>query len=122
MFEKINNITISGGYFDQATTLDLLDSNQPLSIVYGRNGSGKTTIAKAIRQLVGKDSELPTEEGYVQYSVSTEEIISDEMKSSVFIFDEEFVRENVRMRGKGLETIVMMGEQVDLDIQITSVR
>ena len=41
MFEKINNITISGGYFDQATTLDLLDSNQPLSIVYGRNGSAK---------------------------------------------------------------------------------
>ena len=120
MFEKINNITISGGYFDQATTLDLLDSNQPLSIVYGRNGSGKTTIAKAIRQLAGKDSELPTEEGYVQYSVSTEAIISDEMKSSVFIFDEEFVRENVRMRGKGLETIVMMGEQVDLDTQIAN--
>lgn len=122
MFENVKKLTLSGGYFDQPTTLDLLDSNQPLSIIYGRNGSGKTTIAKAIRQLVGKDSELPTEEGYVQYSVSTEEIISDEMKSSVFIFDEEFVRENVRMRGKGLETIVMMGEQVDLDIQITNKR
>ena len=39
---------------------------------------------------------------------------------SVFIFDEEFVQENVRTKGKGLETIVMMGEQVDLDTQITT--
>lgn len=119
MFEDIRNITISGGFFDQPTTLDLLENNQPLSIIYGRNGSGKTTIAKAIRQLVGKDTEQPTEEGYVSYSVSTAAPILDEFKNSVFIFDEEFVRENVRMKGNGLETIVMMGEQVDLDIKIT---
>ena len=34
-----------------------------LSIIYGRNGSGKTSIAKAIRQLVGKDSK--PQEGYI---------------------------------------------------------
>ena len=50
---------------------------------------------------------------------SRESVIFDK-KNSVFIFDEVFVRENVRTKSKGLETIVMMGEQVDLDTQITS--
>lgn len=119
MFEDFKKITIKGGYFEQPTTLDLFKGSCHLSIVYGRNGSGKTTIAKAIRQLVGKDTEQSTEEGYVSYSVSSDEPILDDKKDSVFIFDEEFVRENIRTKGKGLETIVMMGEQVDLDTQIT---
>ena len=107
-----------GGYFENSTTLDLFKDSH-LSIIYGRNGSGKTTIAKAIRQLVGKDTEQPSEDGYVSYSVSCDVDNFDVKKDSVFIFDEEFVRENVRTKGKGLETIVMMGEQVDLDTQIT---
>lgn len=119
MFEELKNITIDGGYFEQSTQLNLFKKNQSLSIVYGRNGSGKTTIAKAIRQLVGKDTEQSTEEGYVSYSVSTNAVIPDDKKDSVFVFDEEFVRENIRTKGKGLETIVMMGEQVELDTQIT---
>jgi len=118
MFESLKNITIKGGYFEQPTKLDIFKDNHLLSIVYGRNGSGKTTIAKAIRQWAGKDTEQPTEEGYVSYSVSTDAPILDETKKSIFIFDEDFVRENVRTKGKGLETIVMMGEQVDLDTQI----
>lgn len=120
MFENFKKITITGGCFESSTTLDLFNDNkQCLSIVYGRNGSGKTTIAKAIRQLVNKDTELPTEEGYMAFTVSTEAIIPEDKKCSVFIFDEDFVRENVRTKGTGLETIVMMGEQVDLDTQIT---
>ena len=119
MFENLKNITIEGGYFENPTIFNLFSRESNLSIVYGRNGSGKTTIAKAIRQSVGKDTEQPTEEGYVSYSVSSDMDILDNKKDSVFIFDEEFVRENVRLKGKGLETIVMIGEQVDLDAQIT---
>lgn len=119
MFENLRNITIEGGYFEQPTTLTLFKEKQPLSIIYGRNGSGKTTIAKAIRQFIGKDVEQPNEEGYVLYSVSTDASILDDKKGSIFIFDEEFVRENVRTKGNGLETIVMMGEQIELDSQIT---
>lgn len=118
MFENLKKITITGGFFDKPTTLELFRNNQYLSIVYGRNGSGKTTVAKAVRQLAGKDSEQSTEEGHVTYTVSTDATISNDQKESIFIFDEEFVRENVRMKGKGLETIVMLGEQVDVDKQI----
>ena len=43
----------------------------------------------------------------------------EEIKDSIYVFDEDFVKENVKTKGKGLETIVMMGEQVDLDKQIS---
>lgn len=118
MFENFKSITIEGGYFETPTTLNLFKKSH-LSIIYGRNGSGKTTIAKSIRQLVGKDTEQPNEDGYTLYSVSSDGAIPEDKKDSVFIFDEEFVRLNVRTQGKGLETIVMMGEQVDLDAQMT---
>ena len=117
MFENFKNITIEGGYFENPTTLNLFKKSH-ISIIYRRNGSGKTTIAKSIRQLVGKDTEQPNEDGYTAFSVSSDSVIPEDKKDSVFIFDEEFVRLNVRTQGKGLETIVMMGEQVDLDTQM----
>ena len=120
MFENFKKIQIEGGYFEPSSGLDLFDSNQCLSIIYGRNGSGKTSIAKAIRQLVGKDSKPQEGEVAVPYIVTSGAVIPEEKKPSVFIFDEEFVQENVRTKGNGLETIVMMGEQVDLDTQITA--
>ena len=120
MFENLKKIQIEGGYFEPSSGLDLFDSNQCLSIIYGRNGSGKTAIAKAIRQLVGKDSKPQEGEVAVPYIVTSDAVIPEEKKPSVFIFDEEFVQENVRTKGNGLETIVMMGEQVDLDTQITA--
>ena len=120
MFENLKKIQIEGGYFEPSSGLDLFDSNQCLSIIYGRNGSGKTSIAKAIRQLVGKDSKPQEGEVAVPYIVTSDAVIPEEKKPSVFIFDEEFVQENVRTKGNGLETIVMMGEQVDFDTQITA--
>lgn len=120
MFEEFRKITIQGGYFEESTDLELFRGNKtPLSIVYGRNGSGKTTIAKAIRQLIGKDTEQQTEEGYVSYAVNPNVSNFEEIKDSIYVFDEDFVKENVKTKGKGLETIVMMGEQVDLDKQIS---
>ena len=120
MFEEFRKITIQGGYYEESTDLVLFRGNKtPLSIVYGRNGSGKTTIAKAIRQLIGKDTEQQTEEGYVSYAVNPNVSNFEEIKDSIYVFDEDFVKENVKTKGKGLETIVMMGEQVDLDKQIS---
>ncbi len=120
MFETLRELIVKGGCFEQQTTLSLFLGKSPLSIVYGRNGSGKTTIAQSIRHLVGKESQTPPEEEPTpSFEVSTNAIIPEESKKSVFIFDEDFLRENVRTKGRGLETIVMMGEQVDLDKQLT---
>lgn len=121
MFENFKKITIEGGYFEQATQFELFGAqNQALSIIYGRNGSGKTSIAKAIRQLVGKESKQLDGDVAVPFSITSDAPIPDDKKTSVYIFDEDFVQDNVKTKGNGLETIVMMGEQVELDAQITA--
>lgn len=112
MFENFKKIAIRGACFEAETGLELF-KNDSISIVYGRNGSGKTTIAKAFRELqkdeVDENSEL---------SVSSEAIVSDEFKSAIHVFDEDFVSSQVSFNDEGVQTIVMLGEQVEIDHKI----
>ena len=112
MFENFKKITIKGGCFENDTELELFKKDS-VSVVYGRNGSGKSTIAHSIENLL-----KPDEEKSADYTVSSDVAIPDDKKQSVFIFDEDFVREQVRVEKDGINTIVMLGEQVELDEQI----
>lgn len=112
MFENFKKITIKGGCFENDTELELFKKDS-VSVVYGRNGSGKTTIAHSIGNLL-----KPDEEKSADYTVSSDAAIPDDKKQSVYIFDEDFVREQVRVEKDGINTIVMLGEQVELDEQI----
>ena len=44
--------------------------------------------------------------------------MSNEDKQNIFVFDEKYIEDNIRLKKDGLNTIVMLGEQVDLDKQI----
>ena len=113
MFEKFKKLTIKGGYFEENTTLELF-KNDPVSVVYGRNGSGKTTIAKALYEstLTREEEEgRPTSE----FQVHGEEPIPYKMYLQVFVFNEDFVEQYVKVKGEGVNSIVMLGEQVELD-------
>lgn len=112
MFENFKKLKVKGGCFENETELELFKKDA-ISVVYGRNGSGKTTIAHCIGELV-----KPEEEKSADYNVTSEAIIGDDNKQSVFVFDEDFVRDYVRIEREGLNTIVMLGEQVELDEQI----
>lgn len=109
MFEQIKNITIKGGPFTEKTTFELFP--QRLNLLYGRNGSGKSTIAKCIRRL-GK------EEDGSGYSAETNPSLSTEQAQHIYVFDEDFVSSNFKMNETGLSSIVMLGKQVGLDEQL----
>lgn len=114
MFENFKKITIRGGCFEKDTELELFKKDS-LSVVYGRNGSGKTTIAHGIAELTKPDEEKSTD-----YTVTADAPITDDKKEAVFIFDEDFVRDQVRVEREGINTIVMLGEQVELDGKINA--
>lgn len=124
MFENFKKIKIQGGYFEDEVELEVFRGADPLSIVYGRNGSGKTTIARCVKQMAETEEQKEEREQKIaegeetSYEVSSEAVISDEHKKDVFVFDEDFLRDNVRVEKDGLNTIVMLGEQVELDEQI----
>lgn len=123
MREDIKSLRICGNMFNKATELPLFGGTLPenkkssCSLVFGRNGAGKSTIAKAFRRLSDQEdngivsSELCDNNGTVIN-------LSEDEKKKIYVFDQKFVEDNIKLVGDGLETIVMLGNQVELDKQI----
>lgn len=100
--------------------LDKLNQNNSnlCSIVFGRNGAGKSTICKSINNIIEGKGDIGycveiTNENGAQYS--------KDMLNNIRVFSEFFIDENIRFKKKGLETIVLIGEDVQIDSEITEV-
>ena len=124
MLSDITKIKISGAIFNTETTLDLFNpydgdklKTTKGTLLYGRNGTGKSTIAKAFRKLAGEF--VPTISSTTVCNDSDQPLnLSEEEKKRIFVFDEEYVDKNVRLQQNHLETIVMLGPTVDLTEKI----
>lgn len=57
------------------------------------------------------------------YDQNQEKIeLSDKEKQNIFVFNEDFVDRNIKTKQSGLNTIVILGEQVKIDNQIEEVK
>ena len=125
MTTKLNNVTgikLQGNNFNTETQLQLFvknnDSLTPdtlsrASLIYGKNGSGKSTIATAFNKIKGNDIQ----------DIATAEVIdtgnnvislNDDDKNNIFVFDETYILNQIRIEEDGLDTIVMLGDMVDI--------
>ena len=122
MLKDITSIKLQGANFRTATQLLLLGQNgTPVkaSLLYGRNGAGKSTIAKAFKKIKGDTVQgIQSVTCYNIHNAAT--TVQEIEKSHIFIFDEEFVAENVRVDDDGLGSIVMLGDQAGLADQIAT--
>lgn len=83
MFKKITNIKIKGGIFKESTNLNLFD-NEKNVIIYGKNGSGKTTISRGFRKIKGFQEE--SVEIFELLNKGDEVIQISEEKKNIFKF------------------------------------
>ena len=116
MLKDIKYIRIQGANFETQTQLPLLcDGNRPAKaiLLYGRNGAGKSTIARSFRKVKGLSGDN-IQTAVVLDDQGTTVTLTDEEKAHIFIFDEAYVNENVRVQEDGLGSIVMLGEQAGL--------
>lgn len=114
MFEQITEITIQGGYFERATPLKILEKR--FNVLYGRNGSGKTSISRAVAEFKQPDAEIV---GGRKFNVSFNVALGEEDKKRIFVFNEEYVNKKVKLEdAEGLGTIVMLGDAADIQIEI----
>ena len=122
MLKDITSIKLQGANFRAATHLLLLGQNgTPVkaSLLYGRNGTGKSTIARAFKKLKGET--VPGIQFVTCYDIHEgATTIQEGEQSDIFVFDEDFVTENVRVDGDGLGSIVMLGEQAGLADKIAT--
>ena len=105
MFKNLNDVVISTDFFGENKELKGLLSHK-INIVFGENGSGKSTIAEAFRQYSqGNDD-------HISFPGAS---IDEDDRKRIFVFDELFVRQNLEMsEKKGLGTIVTIGDAVSI--------
>lgn len=123
MREDIKSLKICGGKFVAEASLAFwgnttqANKKTPCALLYGRNGSGKSTIARAFRKIAGNEEETINSAKLCDEN-GNEIQLSDEEKKNIYVFDQKFIDENIRFEDNGLDTIVMLGSQVDLDERI----
>lgn len=124
--DSMTGIVIKSPFFDTPSLLELFPThpsvlknpNAPqknrVALMYGANGSGKSTIAQGFREYA--ESTLPRT---VDLSPTTETAVikmSPGMKAEkFFVFDEEYISRNIKVQGNGLGTIVLFGKQIELE-------
>lgn len=104
--------------------------SQRISVVFGRNGSGKTTVSEAFarfsaEQQIEVERDQQDDLTSVLLTGGTKEMLApNQVKLETLVFNEKFIEENVRIRHDGLRSLVMFGKsgqtQEDLDAAIAS--
>lgn len=127
MFEKGLKLKISGGPFesDVRKEFELLKDikgtskkNMYSSLIYGRNGSGKTTICNALDEI-----KLTEVERTLNVSlVDTNDDEYTDVTNNIFVYSEKFIDENIRFKSEGLETIVLLGDNLSIDDKIKDLK
>ena len=102
MLKDITELTISGKCYSTKTKLKLFENK--INIVYGRNGSGKSTISNAIRDIASG-----VNNGVV--SANFDSSLTEEERKQIFVYDEKFVDAKIKVSHDGYDTIVMFGKQ-----------
>ncbi|KAB0576665.1 AAA family ATPase [Fusobacterium naviforme] len=119
MIESVRKIKFTGGSFTSATELPIFrNQNQRMSLVYGRNGSGKTTIAKAFIKVNGGDVSDIDSAALLDENGNPVVQGTDDATRRVYVFNEEYIQRNVRLKEDGLSTIIMLGAQAELEEKI----
>lgn len=116
MIEKIAGIRLQGANFTEKTDLPLFGEYR-YSLLYGRNGAGKSTTARAFSKISGNE-EANIRKAALIDGRGREIKLRESDKSAIHIFNEDFIEENIRLQEDGLETIVILGEQKRIDDKI----
>lgn len=124
MLNDITTIKMSGANFDALTSFDFFNPHDgdkvktiKGALLYGRNGTGKSTIARAFRQLSGDTVPVIASADFYD-DAGQLVVLNEDEKRHIFVFDEDYVDRNVRLQQDHLESIVMLGQAVDLTDKI----
>ena len=113
----LKKIKFKGGFFTEETELELFKNEDRISILYGKNGSGKSTISNAIRKAKGDMiEEISEAKVYDQEGSDFEDI------QCIHVFNEDYINSRVKIKDDGLSTIVLFGELGNLEDRILTLQ
>lgn len=126
MIESLTGISIRSPFFSGNPLFEFFPlHNKPTkryraALLYGPNGSGKSTIAQGFREYVEATSPRTVDIlplcGNIPCGPSPAT-----PSEKISIFDETYIDRSVKIQASGLDTIVLFGEQVQLEQQIRTI-
>ena len=111
--EKVEKIKVQSDPYFGTTTLTIFPNAYNVSIVYGKNGSGKTSISNGINEyLLGNPN-------YSLLNQSGESIaLTDTNKKRTFVFNEDYIDKKVKLSGDAIGAIILFGDTGDIESEI----
>lgn len=110
MTESIMSLKISGRCFPSSTKLKCFTKNESrISIIYGKNGSGKSTISKSLCNVKSDLSCSLLDQNDKPLSIP---------QNHIFVFNEDYINDKIAVQNDGLSAVILFGEQVEIDKQI----
>lgn len=107
----IHGVHVCKGAYDAGCNFDLFaskgDKPHRASVIFGHNGSGKSTIAKEIEAIKSGQGN-----GYFYDSDKKPLALEEQERERIRVFDEDYIESRTRIVADGLEAFVMLGEQV----------
>lgn len=117
MFKEITGIKIKNVFFNPEANIELFsfnkNRNHQVSVIYGRNGTGKSTIAKSILNY-----KKPLDSVEMKFVNKNNDDISfdNDISEHIYVYNEDFMEEKVKFReNDSMNAIVLLGEQVEYD-------
>ena len=129
VIESMTGVLIKSPFFGDSKTLELFpdiskNGTSPkrnrVALLYGTNGSGKSTLAQGFREYT--ESTIPRTVELVPLSGTNRLHISPNGRPErIFVFDETYISNNIKLQQDGLGSIVLFGHQVEIEQRIKSI-
>ncbi|WP_149707274.1 AAA family ATPase [Campylobacter concisus] len=115
MFSNFCGIKIHGKCFQSEVKLNFFEKEyHRFCLIYGKNGSGKSTISQAF-DTVKQNNQFLIVSQIIDKSGVAIDLINEDQKKNIFVFNEEYVNSKVKIKDNGLDAIVLLGDAANID-------
>ncbi|MBO0467485.1 AAA family ATPase [Enterococcus plantarum] len=121
IISEVKGFIIQSEHYSEGKQFEVFpDKTSRVALLYGRNGSGKSTIARGFRKIKEQTTDVKID--IFNHDGGVLDNFKNSKESNVFIFDEDYIEKKVKVREEGLDTIVLIGDQVYVDEKIKEVK
>jgi wobble nucleotide-excising tRNase len=112
--KRFSSLKITSDFFGKEKEFTFFKQDkQRLALIYGGNGSGKSTISNAFNHIKNNSSnDILLDENNNVIKLESEDL------NSLLVFNEEYINNKIRFKENGVESIVLIGESVEIDKKI----
>ena len=123
MIDQLKGIEVQGKGFVEKRAFELFKKDQErVAMIFGRNGTGKSTLAAAFKQLEPESFDERLSVAILKMDGTVAPVLQGDVswRDFISVFDEKYIDKTVRLKAdaQGIGTIILFADLADIDVQI----